>query len=995
MDQHIMNSDGLSYVDSRIGVKLADGSFVIADECADTLMEISTGLKTEDVLTKPIRRRLAFIDIVNKGLAPMIEQLEENRDDVDTDQIFHLAMEVLSLLSQPMQCILPKSGHTKQSREVENDVTQMLVNIKRAFLKPELTCAIFDRIKEITEPLDSSPDMYLSEPDCHSIDFVIYFYRNLLYIQEPEQSESEPSMNMMIISLILRCGFKEMCLKLLNSNQKEFWCVSIVQLLSLLFKDNRFSQLTTEGSAGGQEPMEMNRASRSGGSSVVISCRETTSNEEELPKSRQSSPDTVGKNNEDTIEKNDSGNEKDVAHSENGADGMVCSSSSEEASAPIKKEVNFLSPNPVTDSPPKNVASDNSRKNGKVDLDSRDITNFTLDEMIEYLREKLFDFALAFMKVGWGHMIKCIRSVLMNQKKNKYQLEGHYFMWLVQYFLRIAQSKELPFQNVRSCLNIDVISLLLSLSVMSCEDVAKAIVQNSGNYGGSESAMRKEAVMGHVRKNYMTVVALLEFLRAMNYYQTINMGEDDKNYLCSLQNSVVQLSDLRYLFVLLMRQYKPELHTKQYLSDVIVGNHEFLLAADSVMSWGSSYNYFEMHEHISLFATQETMLKYNSILDEFKSNTSGVNNCVFTMMHHVAGDCQSPDVLLQIPIVQNFLNILEMPMVISIPQECVDLMEFVLQQCLGKLETDSLDCIRLLCGLDFDVDGMKEDPAEIQQQQQQQQQQEPAPTNQIAWTSERPSTSEWTQEEEDEFLILFSRFQEDEPIDAQISDIVFEMQSMGINKTPAEVERYIMEKYPMKAHGQQNMVTADHSDTETQEVTLEAYVKYLYEAKSERLIHWVQKFFMEYGYVRSGVWTRPADPVTLHHAALGKPVPLVVYTDWQAAALKDQSFVQFLQLVGFQVPDEQYEGIFPVLPGMHTAKDLFSKARMIGPIETSAERDIDACSQESVMEFSVDDSQGLVRSDNEPQDNYLPKNMWPLVVQRTNMGKNNCMMGQQ
>ena len=76
------------------------------------------------------------------------------------------------------------------------------------------------------------------------------------------------------------------------------------------------------------------------------------------------------------------------------------------------------------------------------------VKEFSLNEMVNLLNELLSDFAVEFMREGWGNMINCIRSVLVHQTKNQYQLESHYFMWLVEYFLRMARSKELPFQYV-------------------------------------------------------------------------------------------------------------------------------------------------------------------------------------------------------------------------------------------------------------------------------------------------------------------------------------------------------------------------------------------------------------------------------------------------------------------------------------------------------------------------------------------------------------------
>ena len=51
------------------------------------------------------------------------------------------------------------------------------------------------------------------------------------------------------------------------------------------------------------------------------------------------------------------------------------------------------------------------------------------------------------------------------------------------------------------------------------------------------------------------------------------------------------------------------------------------------------------------------MQQYGHLLQNFVKNDHHVNNCVFTMMHHVAGDCLNPDALLQVNILRTFIEI--------------------------------------------------------------------------------------------------------------------------------------------------------------------------------------------------------------------------------------------------------------------------------------------------------------------------------------------------
>ena len=52
------------------------------------------------------------------------------------------------------------------------------------------------------------------------------------------------------------------------------------------------------------------------------------------------------------------------------------------------------------------------------------------------------------------------------------------------------------------------------------------------------------------------------------------------------------------------------------------------------------------------FATPEIMSQYGEALENFEENSDELNDCILTVMHHVAGDCERPDLLLQFSIVR-------------------------------------------------------------------------------------------------------------------------------------------------------------------------------------------------------------------------------------------------------------------------------------------------------------------------------------------------------
>lgn len=88
------------------------------------------------------------------------------------------------------------------------------------------------------------------------------------------------------------------------------------------------------------------------------------------------------------------------------------------------------------------------------------------------------------------------------------------------------------------------------------------------------------------------VTAIREFLQGVETYQKmIHLSDNDRNFLSKLQAQVSETEDLKMLFILLLRQYNPNIQSKQYLQDLILTNHNFLLFLEnSSTKQGRTFN---------------------------------------------------------------------------------------------------------------------------------------------------------------------------------------------------------------------------------------------------------------------------------------------------------------------------------------------------------------------------------------------------------------------
>ncbi|KFM75026.1 Protein timeless, partial [Stegodyphus mimosarum] len=62
--------------------------------------------------------------------------------------------------------------------------------------------------------------------------------------------------------------------------------------------------------------------------------------------------------------------------------------------------------------------------------------------------------------------------------------------------------------------------------------------------------------------------------------------------------------------------------------------------------------------HLKQFSTRNIMNCYGNLLENFKINSHFLNECLFTMMHHIAGDVHSSQLLIEPSVLKTFSSIL-------------------------------------------------------------------------------------------------------------------------------------------------------------------------------------------------------------------------------------------------------------------------------------------------------------------------------------------------
>lgn len=253
----------------------------------------------------------------------------------------------------------------------------------------------------------------------------------------------------------------------------------------------------------------------------------------------------------------------------------------------------------------------------------------------------LKEFTVDFLLKGYDYLVKSLHSELITEVR--IPIDTSHFFWIVTYFLKFASQLEIDLENLRSVMSFKIIGYIVYEGVSICEQV-ELNSQQKGN-----------DLKPYMRRMHLVITAIRVFLQALESYKNLlGLTEDDITHLDVLRSDICSSTDLHNLFIILLRRFNPSIHSKQYLVDLITTNHMLLMLLNE-----SGSSQFNFKEHLNQFATVEIMDNYGMILEDFQENGTYVNDCIFTMMHHVGGDLNKVSTLFRPSILKSFTRIWE------------------------------------------------------------------------------------------------------------------------------------------------------------------------------------------------------------------------------------------------------------------------------------------------------------------------------------------------
>uniref|UniRef100_A0AAG5D966 Timeless n=1 Tax=Anopheles atroparvus TaxID=41427 RepID=A0AAG5D966_ANOAO len=548
------------------------------------------------------------------------------------------------------------------------------------------------------------------------------------------------------------------------------------------------------------------------------------------------------------------------------------------------------------------------------------------DEDVSHI---LKEFTVDFLLKGYGNLTKALHMQLLSDLQ--VHIDTSHFFWLITYFLKFATQLELDLEHIKSVLCFDIISYITFQGVVLCEQLEQ--------FGGTTEMDIKPCL----RRIHLAVTAIREFLQALDSFRKrTHLSEEDNEKLKLLHLQISGIQDLKSLFVLLIRCYNPSIQSRQYLQDLIITNHKLLLMLDGARELTPEADPEDMLSHLKQFATVEIMHQYGLVLQDFSENCALLNDCVFTMMHHVSGDLGQVNVLFQPNILKTCSQIWETEF--ELCDDWSDLIEYVIHKFINKPKPAPLTLSSTLP--DIGTQLLSE--------------------NQLGgtWRQDEKDCLHWyyVQCRQSKCLVadILKLFQQNGNQPKTRLSIIEQLREQDI-VTLAQYDDLMKEENP---EYERNMLTPALSvvseDTSREEDgeskctpkaidDIQVLRDRLQKENRGKLIAWLQKSLLDCCFVRlnqlsgdiynasgvaEGSSVNVMEPVAFHCILKKQSIPVVPWNQEQFAILSYQPFILLLHKLGFHMPTDAKK-MFVRIPEFWTADILYNIALKLGPLDKS------------------------------------------------------------
>lgn len=167
-----------------------------------------------------------------------------NVNIVKDPKIVEAVIRILVNLTIPVECLLPVESMlaSDMGRHTVFELNKLLINVKESFTDSKTTKSVLEYMKFL---LDG--ESHLGKKPCGEMNNCLLLLRNILNIPEHLHKNyfnlPRTSMQNQIVWNLFTQSVDKMLLQLMTCPERSQWCVTLVQLIALMYKDQHVNTL--------------------------------------------------------------------------------------------------------------------------------------------------------------------------------------------------------------------------------------------------------------------------------------------------------------------------------------------------------------------------------------------------------------------------------------------------------------------------------------------------------------------------------------------------------------------------------------------------------------------------------------------------------------------------------------------------------------------------------------------------------------------------------
>lgn len=236
--ERMYSSHNIDSIFSALGKAVGD-DYHVSDQALDALNEIYCKLTCEDQTLRTFRRALGLAKNVQNDLIPFLVNVKDPK-------LIDIMIRIMVNLTMPVECLFSTKVmmRTEIGRHTVSDLTMLLTSCKESFTDARAIRAVVEHMKNV---IDKGNRLLFEQ--CDSINNCLLLLRNILHIPENvnqnanERKNHSVIMQNKIIWHLFMMSIDKLLLFLMSCSQRDFWSVTMVQLISVMYKDQQASTL--------------------------------------------------------------------------------------------------------------------------------------------------------------------------------------------------------------------------------------------------------------------------------------------------------------------------------------------------------------------------------------------------------------------------------------------------------------------------------------------------------------------------------------------------------------------------------------------------------------------------------------------------------------------------------------------------------------------------------------------------------------------------------